>query len=495
MTALATSTSEKLIEAKPRWSGQIGSGGVADGTTTTIPLASATNLDNGDIYIVVINRVNSTGVKQDTWETAIGELSGTNLINCVRRTEGNATTLTSWSAGTVVEVIFTAKHWNNLIDFLGVSHNSDGGHATDAIDAIGEIASALKTGSDTKLVTGTAGTNNYTAKWNSDGDLVEGYAVIDDDTMAAATSSNLFSGESIKAYVDANSGGILTSTKYAPRGFLINGKIVPSVSSNNLTVAIKGLDGNDPSGSNIVYVRIGDTVRQITSALSVTKNAGTNWFNSGQAGLATKERDYFVYLGYNATDGVTLGFSTIPYATEYDDFSATTTNEKYAAISDISNAASGDDYELIGRFAATLSAGAGYTWSVPTFSNKNLIQRPIYETRWLDWVPAYATTGTSFTNAPASTVSKYKVRGNDIYFRNVLTCNATSGGTGGINVTQMPFTAGEQAFSLYGAGYSSGKSLAVYMDTTTQIRLFQYDATTPIANNAVLSFGGYYAIA
>ena len=173
----------------------------------------------------------------------------------------------------------------------------------------------------------------------------------------------------------------------SPEGFLINGKIVPSVASNNLTVALKGLDGNDPSATNPIYIRIGDTVHSITSALSVTKDAGTNWFNAGSSELATKEIDYFVYLGYNATDGVVIGFSRIPYATEYSQFSTTSTNDKYCAISTITNAAAGDDYVVIGRFAATLSAGAGYTWSVPTFTSVNLIQRPIFETRRLSWLP------------------------------------------------------------------------------------------------------------
>lgn len=177
------------------------------------------------------------------------------------------------------------------------------------------------------------------------------------------------------------------STLAPPQGFLYNGKIVPSVASNNLTVALKGLDGNDPSATNPVYVRIGDSVRSITAALSVTKNAGTNWCNAGSAELATKEIDYFVYLGYNATDGVVIGFSRIPYANSYGGFSATTTNEKYCAISTITTATSADYYQNIGRFAATLSAGAGYTWTVPTFSAINLIQAPIYSTRVLIFVP------------------------------------------------------------------------------------------------------------
>lgn len=156
MSAYATSTSEKLIEAKPRWSGQIGSGGVADGTTTTIPLASATNLDNGDIYIFTINRVNSTSVKQDTWEVAIGELSGTNFINCVRRVEGNATAATSWAAGTVVEILFTAKHWNNMIDFLGVSFQSDGTPIADLPLTTPKITTGIKDVNGNELIKATA---------------------------------------------------------------------------------------------------------------------------------------------------------------------------------------------------------------------------------------------------------------------------------------------------------------------------------------------------
>lgn len=166
----------------------------------------------------------------------------------------------------------------------------------------------------------------------------------------------------------------------APQGFLINGKIVVTDAAG-ITVAIKTLAGTDPSATDPVYVRIGNTVRTISAALSVSKADGTNWCNAGSAELATKEIDYFAYLGYNTTDGVVIGFSRYPGANSYDDFSVTTTNEKYCAISTTTNAAATDYYEVIGRFAATLSGGAGYTWSVPTFTAKNLIQRPIYENR------------------------------------------------------------------------------------------------------------------
>jgi len=251
----------------------------------------------------------------------------------------------------------------------------------------------------------------------------EDITIKDEDDMASDSATAVPTQQSVKAYVDTY--GFSGATFNAPQGFLLNGKIVPSVSSNNLTVALKTLAGTDPSASAPVYIRIGDTVRSVTSALSVTKNAGTNWMNAGSSELATKEIDYFVYLGYNATDGVTIGFSRIPYGTQYGDFSATTTNEKYCAISTITNASSTDYYENVGRFAATLSAGAGYTWSVPTFTAENLIQRPIYETRILSWVPQY----TGFSSNPTVEFAKYQIINNRLKANLKEYSNGTSNST------------------------------------------------------------------
>jgi hypothetical protein len=209
-----------------------------------------------------------------------------------------------------------------------------------------------------------------------------------------------------------------------PRGYLINGKI-SVLDSAGITVAIKTLADADPSESDPVFVRIGDSVQTVITPLSVSKADGTNWFNAGSAELATKEIDYFVYLGYNATDGVTIGFSRIPGANQYSDFSVTTTNEKYCAISTITTAASTDYYENIGRFAATLSAGAGYTWTVPTFTASNLIQRPIYETRKLSWVP----TITGYSSAPTGGNYMYQLVGKNAFAWIQEANNGTSNAT------------------------------------------------------------------
>jgi hypothetical protein len=238
-------------------------------------------------------------------------------------------------------------------------------------------------------------------------------------------------GISVTTITNANITDTRRSVFVAPTGArnqgLINGKIVPTVASNDLTVAIKTLSDTDPSVTNPVGIWIGNNLRWITSSLSIAANAGTNWFNSGSAELATREIDYFAYIGYNATDGITLGFARIPYAKLYSDFNTTNTNEKYARISTITNAAAGDNYVNIGRFAATLSAGAGHTWSVPAFTNANLIQEPIYETRVLTFTGVYSASESMTYSSITSTALKYQIISNRMFYNIEFT-----GTTGGV---------------------------------------------------------------
>lgn len=171
-----------------------------------------------------------------------------------------------------------------------------------------------------------------------------------------------------------------------PEGSMINGKISPTVASNNLTVALKTWAGNDPSASDPVSIMLGGVWRSVTAALSHTCTAGTNWNNAGSAELATKEIDWFTFLGWSTVDNaVHIGITRWP--TDGTVPTAGSTNEKGCNINGNMNA--GDTVAIIGRFAATLSAGAGYTWSVPTFTAINLIQRPIYKTRWLTSVGTF----------------------------------------------------------------------------------------------------------
>ena len=217
------------------------------------------------------------------------------------------------------------------------------------------------------------------------------------------TAPSAIASDKVITLPDVTGNVLLDSNLNAPRGFLLNGRISVTDSGSGLVVAVKTLAGTDPSATDPVYCRIGDTVRSITSALSRTLADGTNWMNAGSAEFATKEIDYFVYLVWDSnSSAVGLSFARIPYANLISDFSATTTNEKYGAgYSDFTTT---DEVENIGRFAATLSAGAGYTWTVPTFTASNLIQRPIFETRILDYIPQF----TNVTIGNATVVAKYQ---------------------------------------------------------------------------------------
>ena len=251
----------------------------------------------------------------------------------------------------------------------------------------------------------------------------------------------------LEAKVGIDSSAVTKSLDYLlkaqPEGHLTNGKIVPSVTSNNLTVALKGMDGNNPSATNPVYVRIGSVVRSITSDLTITGvNAGTNWMNMGSAELATKEVDLFVYLiAETNTNTVGMVVSRVPYATVLGDMTWSNTVEKGILNSPAVTNVATDVVVNIGRFAATLSAGAGYTWSVPTFTATNLIQRPIYETRNLDWTATRTYAGGTADPLSATPSHYYKVIGNQCYVNEwMYSADPGTGARTSVNLT-LPFSA------------------------------------------------------
>lgn len=250
-----------------------------------------------------------------------------------------------------------------------------------------------------------------------------------------------------------------------PDGTMLNGKITPSVASNDLTVAIKTNAGTDPSASDPVKIKIEGTWRTITAALSVTAAAATNWFGSGGTGFATVERKYYVYVGYNATDGVTLGFSPINPAYQYSDFNTTSTAATYCKISTIANAAAADKYANVGRFSATLSAGAGYTWSVPTFTPNNLVQRPCHEPDSGTWTPTVGTTAGADA-AAASGQGQFMRVGRVVTGSLSITIDSTTAGTQAKVYFTLPFPSNlTNAVQL--SGSISGPNVAGFLDHGT----------------------------
>lgn len=195
-----------------------------------------------------------------------------------------------------------------------------------------------------------------------------------------------------------------------PQGHMLNGKIVTSVTSGTLTVAIKTLAGNDPSANDPVYVRIGNTVRTISSALSISANTGTIWLNLSSLELQNQEVDLFVYLRWNSTDNtINIIFSRIPYAIKSNSFVVSSTDEKGLVSGGTFTGT--DEVEVVGRFNAILSNTN--QWSIPATSV--IINRPVFETRQLTYNPqAFAQSG-GFSLGNGSLEGKYLIDGRIVH--------------------------------------------------------------------------------
>ena len=74
-------------------------------------------------------------------------------------------------------------NFDDLYNYLSVGVDT---LRTDALDAIGEIKSTIKTGSDSFVVTGTQGSDTEMCLWNSDGDVI-GLSQITGNTSGMGT--------------------------------------------------------------------------------------------------------------------------------------------------------------------------------------------------------------------------------------------------------------------------------------------------------------------
>jgi len=123
---MSAANTDKFIKLAPKWTGTIGSAGVSDDSTTTIPLSSTTNLPTDTPVIATIDRVDANSSSTPSkMEGVLGIVSGDNLVSCVRGVEGTAQ---AHSAGAVVEILVTAYGWNRMVDGILAEHDQSGEH-------------------------------------------------------------------------------------------------------------------------------------------------------------------------------------------------------------------------------------------------------------------------------------------------------------------------------------------------------------------------------
>lgn len=360
---MAASNTDKLRKgfygAATALAGSIGN------TDTTIPFNSTAGWPTDTAIDVTVDRVDASGNKTPSkQETITVVVSGNNGITAVRGVEGSAQ---AHSSGAVVEITYTAKTHNDQIDAILQDHDQQG-RAKQLTDTNGNKALGL---------TPTASAVNYPNITNA--------ATGGSPELNAAGSD-----PNINLLLDGQGTGLVISRSAMPEGQLTNGQIVASVASSNLTVAIKTLQGNNPSSADPVYVRIGNTVRSLKQALSLTLNAGTNWFGKGSSYFGANESDFFVYLVWNTNQAaIQLAISSDPSMRVYSDFSTTNTAWNYFAGSAGLAPTSTDTVENIGRFNAILGVVSSFLWSIP--ATVVIVNRPTYETR----VFSFTNTGTA----------------------------------------------------------------------------------------------------
>jgi hypothetical protein len=296
---MAAASTDLLKKLSRKWVGQIGSAGVSDDTVTTIPLSSTTNLATDTAVVATIDRVDSNGTKTPTLEeSVIGVVSGSNLVTCTRGAEGTAQ---AHAAGAVVEILVTAKGYNDIIDHLLVEHSQDGTH-TD-VTATTVTTTGLVDAATLKVATST----------------VEADDILDEDNMASNSATAIATQQSIKAYVDTYGN---TNSLY--RQALING---------NMEVAQRGTSIAAASGAKVytldrwfMFRAIGATGATV-SQQAITDLTGSSFCariqrdngNSGTGaiyfGQQIETRDTIKYRGQK----ITISF----YARKGANFSAT----------------------------------------------------------------------------------------------------------------------------------------------------------------------------
>jgi len=191
-------------------------------------------------------------------------------------------------------------------------------------------------------------------------------------------------------------------------GTMSNGKLSVTVVSNDLIVALKTLAGADPSAGDPVLANINGVIYSIEAALNQFIPSGMNWFNAGAAETATLLVPYFVYLvDDSGTPALTVARKS-HYRVVASDMSTTTSDTHIYGYSGFTD---GDEMMNIGYFEATLSAGAGYTWTVPTFTSDNLRHQPTHSSRWMTWTPVI----TGYSANPTGEAYLYRVYGESQY--------------------------------------------------------------------------------
>lgn len=106
--------------------------GNINNSAQTIGHASLSGCPTDTAYTLTVDRVDGNGTSTPTLtERYTGVVSSNNMTNCLRGEDGS--TAQSHVSGAVVEDIWEAETWNDMVDAFLAEHSQAGAHTTDTI--------------------------------------------------------------------------------------------------------------------------------------------------------------------------------------------------------------------------------------------------------------------------------------------------------------------------------------------------------------------------
>jgi len=160
---MAASASDLLKKYKSLFSTTLTTG-IGIGTGDTITPATVTGLPTDTGITLTYDRVDSGGTSLGSKvERITGVVSGGNIASYVRGKD--STTEQAHSGGAVIEMVWNAQDWNDMVDWGLTEHNQDGTHKSALVTTLKASGSDVNTGtSDLKIVTPKAIADSNLAK-------------------------------------------------------------------------------------------------------------------------------------------------------------------------------------------------------------------------------------------------------------------------------------------------------------------------------------------
>lgn len=261
----------------------------------------------------------------------------------------------------------------------------------------------------------------------------------------------------------------------------VNYKITTSIATDDLTVALKGVDGNDPSATNVLYFRVGDTTYSLTAALSVTITDTLGDIFGWDAGkIQGNDSQLFVYIIDN-NGTLQLGLSPDPtlttVVTNYYDAVGQTGSAGHTNIRMSGTRNATNSCRVIGRI--NVQQADDDDWEAP--DDEKILNYPILHTDSLVWTPQASASGAMTYTSVTFSIAKYKIVGDlcKIMFRS----SGTTGGTAAANIRITPpiifvdFSASSDLGIGGYAGDTTGEGANIYFATNQRIDCRKYDAT------------------